>query len=181
MAAAAAVFLASCGGKEDDVSGGLESAEPVTLAAGSTPKEEYVAKINAICALEDVGINKQVRRALKAQAAAGKSQADAFVGALADVFPLIEESFQRAYAIPPPPGDRDDLEQFFGYVKQSLGTSNEYFEAYEAGDTERLNQANERLDQQESANAFAKAYGIQECTGFTDSQATALETQVGPG
>jgi len=179
--AVVALVLASCGEEEPKPSYGLEYAEPVALPEGSTPKVKYVRRVNRICALKGTGINADVTEAVQEQFAAGRSGAEAFTLALADVFPLLEHSLQRAYAIPPPPGDRTDLEKFWGYVRQAFATSREYFDAYKAGDTEGLLRTGEALDQQEAANAFAKAYGIAKCTGFTDSRATQLGARLESG
>lgn len=167
--------IASCGeGEESAPSGGLEAASPVELPEGSTPKPQYVARVSSICRLKGIGINAEIRAALADQAAEGKSEAEAFNGAVAEVFPLIEEHMKTALSVPPPPGDRADLEQFWGYVVQGLELAEQLFAAFEAGDPEVLQATSSALDQQESANAFAQSYGIPACTGYTDSQATQL-------
>ena len=183
-----AFALASCGDDADESgagqtragesSGGLEAAEPVALPEGSTPRAKYVKQVNDICALEGSGITAEIERAVAEEFSGGQSNAEAFTRAMADVFPLIEKHYQRIYSIPPPPGDREDLERFWGYAQKAFEASNDYFAAYEAGDTERMAEASKALHRQESANAFAKSYGIRDCTGFTDSEATQLGTEL---
>jgi hypothetical protein len=160
----AVTAFSACGGGGSQGGDG----EAVSLAEGSTPKAEYVRRINDLCEIPRPVIER-VAESARTQLEAGATEDEAYRHAVGELVAFGRASFERAIEIPPPEGDRAELERYFETAFETFGIVEESLDATERGDLEAADVPDERLNAlSDEANSFAGSYGIVECQGLTD-------------
>ena len=145
LAAMAALALGGCGGGDDTTSTATTGPETSTASAPALTKEQFIAQADAICAAGDKSLNAAIQSLGNGQPSRDDLQQFAQIAV-----PALQEEVDAISALPPPPGDEEQITAMLNAVEDGIDKIKSDPSAIEA-------------DPLDEASQIAQDYGLQQC------------------